>query len=118
MSQYKPERTSREVISDALIATHLKRIYLQIYRIVQSIEDAQELTQDVFIKALSSAGSLKASDKAGHWLSRIASNVAIDFLRRRRPEYNAISNNEYRHSAKHINTLTERERTGLSVKRH
>jgi len=42
------------------------------------------LTQETFIKALQRASQLKDLDKAAHWLSRIASNTAIDHLRRSR----------------------------------
>jgi RNA polymerase sigma-70 factor (ECF subfamily) len=61
---------------------HLRRIFGQIYRIVGSVADAQDLTQEVFIKALQRHGQLKDEQKAAHWLSRIATNTAIDFLRR------------------------------------
>ena len=37
---------------------------------------------ETFIKALQRQDQLKDLDKAAHWLSRIASNTAIDFLRR------------------------------------
>ncbi len=46
------------------------------------MDDAQDLTQETFIKALQRQGQLKDLDKAAHWLSRIAANTAIDFLRR------------------------------------
>ena len=62
---------------------NLRRIFLQIYRMVGNTADAQDLTQEVFIKALQRAEQLKESSKATHWLSRIATNTAIDFLRKR-----------------------------------
>src|SRR5579884_4394602 len=64
------------------ISEHLRRIFLLIYRIVGNVADAQDLTQEAFIKALQRQDQLKDPDKAAHWLSRIASNTAIDFLRR------------------------------------
>jgi RNA polymerase sigma-70 factor, ECF subfamily len=67
---------------DRFIAGHLRRIFLLIYRIVGNVEDAQDLTQEAFIKALQRHEQLKDLDKASHWLSRIATNTAIDFLRR------------------------------------
>jgi RNA polymerase sigma-70 factor, ECF subfamily len=57
-------------------------VFLLIYRIVGDVSDAQDLTQEAFIKALQRQDQLKDLDKAAHWLSRIASNTAIDFLRR------------------------------------
>ena len=64
------------------IQQNLRRIFLLIFRIVGNVEDAQDLTQETFIKALQRKSQLKELDKAGHWLSRIASNTAIDHLRR------------------------------------
>mgnify|MGYP002622715856 FL=1 len=70
------ERQSR------FIEDNLRRIFLLIYRLVGNVDDAQDLTQEAFIKALQHKDQLRDLDKAAHWLSRIASNTAIDFLRR------------------------------------
>ena len=64
------------------VSGHLRRIFVQIYRIVGNVADAQDLTQEAFIKALQRHEQLKDEQKAAHWLSRIATNTAIDFLRR------------------------------------
>ena len=64
------------------VSEHLRRIFIQIYRIVGNVADAQDLTQEAFIKALQHQEQLKDEQKAAHWLSRIATNTAIDFLRR------------------------------------
>src|SRR6476659_10440159 len=64
------------------VADNLRRIFVQIYRIVGNAADAQDLTQETFIKALQRQDQLKDELKAAHWLSRIATNTAIDFLRR------------------------------------
>jgi RNA polymerase sigma-70 factor (ECF subfamily) len=64
------------------IQQHLRRVFLLIYRIVGSVDDAQDLTQETFIKALQRRGQLKDLDKSAGWLSKIAANTAIDFLRK------------------------------------
>ncbi len=64
------------------VSEHLRRIFVQIYRLVGNVADAQDLTQEAFIKALQRQDQLKDELKAAHWLSRIATNTAIDFLRR------------------------------------
>ncbi len=64
------------------VSENQRRVFLLIYRIVGNVDDAQDLTQESFIKALQRQDQLKDLDKAAHWLSRIASNTAIDFLRR------------------------------------
>src|SRR5437763_10437862 len=70
------ERQSR------FVSDNLRRIFVQIYRIVGNVADAQDLTQETFIKALQRQEQLKDELKAAHWLSRIATNTALDFLRR------------------------------------
>jgi RNA polymerase sigma-70 factor (ECF subfamily) len=71
-----PDRQSR------FISENLRRVFVQIYRMVGNVADAQDLTQEVFIKALQRQEQIKDDAKAAHWLSRIATNTAIDFLRR------------------------------------
>lgn len=67
---------------DVFVQAHMKRVFLLIYRIVGNVADAQDLTQEAFIKALSREEQLKDLEKAAHWLSRIATNTALDHLRR------------------------------------
>jgi RNA polymerase sigma-70 factor, ECF subfamily len=75
------------------VQQHLRRIFLLIYRIVGNVDDAQDLTQETFIKALQRHSQLKDTQKAAHWLSRIAANTAIDFLRRHKKlAFTEISN--------------------------
>lgn len=78
------ESGSWETGQEEFVQAHLRRIFLIVYRILGNVEDAQDVTQDVFIKALQRQEQLKDLDKAAHWLSRIASNAAIDHLRRRK----------------------------------
>ncbi|HTA46801.1 MAG TPA: sigma-70 family RNA polymerase sigma factor [Bryobacteraceae bacterium] len=69
-------------IQDRFVNDNLRRIFRQIYRVVGNVHDAQDLTQEAFIKALQRQEQLKDEKKAAHWLSKIATNTAIDFLRR------------------------------------
>ena len=64
------------------VQENLRRIFLQIHRIVRNVHDAQDLTQEAFIKALQRKDQLKDEKKAAHWLSRIATNTALDYMRR------------------------------------
>ncbi len=128
------------VTSDAqsrFVSENMRRVFLLIYRIVGNVPDAQDLTQEAFIKALQRQDQLKDLDKAAHWLSRIASNTAIDFLRRsgrasfaeldEMPEPVAVSSmdspeqlllraerREYLESG--LDILTDRERTALLLR--
>lgn len=68
--------------ADAL-DTHSQRMFGLIYRIVGNVADAQDLTQEALLKALSRQAQLKDDRKAVQWLNRIAANTALDFVRRR-----------------------------------
>ena len=66
----------------ALCSVYWPPLYAYIRRLGHMPEDAQDLTQETFIKALQREDQLKDEKKAAHWLSRIATNTALDFLRR------------------------------------
>src|SRR3982750_4865993 len=87
MSESRPPTSDAPIQSGLDLEAHfvqqnLRRIFLLIYRMVGNVDDAQDLTQETFIKALQRRGQLKDLEKASGWLSRIASNTAIDFLRK------------------------------------
>lgn len=84
-TENRPERmdaASWATRQEEFVQANLRRVFLIIYRIVGNVADAQDLTQETFIKALQKQEQIKDLEKAAHWLSRIASNTAIDFLRR------------------------------------
>src|SRR5579872_1809307 len=78
----QPTYEAAHELQSRFISDNLRRVFILIYRIVGNVADAQDLTQEAFIKALQRQEQLKDAKKAAHWLSRIASNTAIDFLRR------------------------------------
>jgi RNA polymerase sigma-70 factor (ECF subfamily) len=95
------------------VSEHLRRIFVQIYRIVGNVADAQDLTQEAFIKALQHQEQLKDEQKAAHWLSRIATNTAIDFLRRNsRATFCEIEEAPESHSESPEQTLLRSEHRG------
>ena len=81
-SELQANHLAAQELQNRFISDNLRRIFLLIYRIVGNVADAQDLTQEAFIKALQHEEQLKDEQKAAHWLSRIATNTAIDFLRR------------------------------------
>jgi RNA polymerase sigma-70 factor (ECF subfamily) len=146
-SETEPVSEPRSPISDSqlqadadaqtrFIQQHLRRIFLLIYRIVGNIDDAQDLAQETFIKALQRRTQLKDLDKTANWLSRIATNTAIDFLRRNRrvsfsdvsevpepytaaaetPEQLLLRGERKLHLDDALAVLTERERMALLLR--
>ena len=60
------------------------RIYSHSYRLLGNQQDADDVTQEVFVSAYLAWESLYARDKLSAWLYRIATNLCIDLLRQRR----------------------------------
>ena len=54
-----------------------QQVFILIIRIVENQEDAEELTQDTFLKAFEHLSSFKAESSFSTWIYRIAYNTAI-----------------------------------------
>jgi RNA polymerase sigma factor (sigma-70 family) len=68
----------------ALVRLHQDRIYRHLLNLTGSREEALELAQEVFIKAWQALPGWRPDAQVHTWLYRIASNVALDLLRRRK----------------------------------
>jgi len=78
---------AREAPSDALEAmygAYKGRIYTFLLRFLGDPELADDVTQETFTKAYGAFGTLTSGHRVLPWLYRIASNTAIDQIRRRR----------------------------------
>jgi len=65
-------------------------IYSLVIQIVSSSEDAEEIVQDIFLKAFRSLHTYRGDSSFSTWLYRIAYNMAIAFTRKRKYEFLAI----------------------------
>ena len=63
-----------------------QQVFVLVDRIVSCQEDAEELTQDVFIKAFQQLSSFKAESSFSTWIYRIATNTALSAIRKRKNE--------------------------------
>ncbi|WP_321335479.1 RNA polymerase sigma factor [uncultured Bacteroides sp.] len=76
-----------------LLDRYSRSIYLLIVQMVSHPEDAEELVQDTFLKAFRSLGRYKGESRFSTWLYRIAYNVTISFIRKKRQEFLYIEEN-------------------------
>jgi RNA polymerase sigma-70 factor (ECF subfamily) len=67
----------------SLMLAHQSQVYTLAVRMLTSREDAQELTQDVFLSLHRSLASIVSAAHLRHWLRRTVCHRAIDRLRRR-----------------------------------
>jgi RNA polymerase sigma factor (sigma-70 family) len=61
-----------------------EQLYWQVRRIVLSHDDANDVMQNVFVKAWSNIETFRNDSKLSTWLYRIAVNESLDFMRRRK----------------------------------
>jgi RNA polymerase sigma-70 factor (ECF subfamily) len=67
-----------------LVETHKDRVYNTALGIVQNAEDAEDVSQEVFIQVYRAIHNFKGESKLSTWLYRIATTRALDLLRSRK----------------------------------
>ena len=63
------------------------RIYQHCYRMLGNAHEAEDIAQEAFIRAYTNIDSFDNRKKFSTWLYRIATNLTIDRLRKRKPDY-------------------------------
>jgi RNA polymerase sigma-70 factor (ECF subfamily) len=74
-----------------LVRRHQRPLVNHLYRQIGRKEISRDLAQDVFLKVYLSLHSFDPAYRFKTWLYRIASNCAIDYLRRRVPSTCSLS---------------------------
>lgn len=77
-------RAGDEAAFRYLVDTYRDRVYNTALGIVQNAEDAEDVSQEVFIQVYRSIGSFKGESKLSTWLYRIATTRSLDLLRSRK----------------------------------
>ncbi len=65
-----------------------KQVYWQVRRMVFSHDDADDITQDVFIKIYKNLANFKGEAKLSTWIHRIATNESINFINQKAKKNN------------------------------
>jgi RNA polymerase sigma-70 factor, ECF subfamily len=66
-----------------LVARHMRRAFSIAWRILEHREDAEDVVQDAFVRALEGIGTLDPSRPFRPWFHRIVLNGALNFRRGR-----------------------------------
>ena len=69
---------------EAIFSQYQHSIYNYVYRLMGNAEDANDLTQDTFLKAYLALPKMSSDLNVAPWLYRIATNTCFDELRRRK----------------------------------
>ncbi|MDI6705661.1 MAG: sigma-70 family RNA polymerase sigma factor [Bacillota bacterium] len=69
---------------EELVLMYQKQIYNLGYRMMGNEEDACDIAQEAFLRAYKSIGKFNLKSRFGTWIYRIAMNLCIDELRKRK----------------------------------
>ncbi|WP_442794639.1 RNA polymerase sigma factor [Pelobium manganitolerans] len=83
LKKFEDEQTRSEAFS-LLLKKYQQKVYWHIRRMVLNHDDADDLTQDVFIKVWRNLSSFRQDSQLYTWLYRIASNECITFLNKKK----------------------------------
>lgn len=93
MNQLKDPKTRRKAF-EQLVNQYSEQLYWQVRRIVLLHEDANDVLQNVFLKAWSKLDSFHQESKISTWLYRIALNESLDFMRRKKAQMVSTDDDE------------------------
>lgn len=77
-----------------LVERYQNYVFTIVLRYIKSREDAEEVAQDIFIKAYRSLSDFKGASKFSTWLYTITTTTCITFLRKKRLEVHSLDNDK------------------------
>ena len=129
LAPFRSETLDNRPSFETLMAAHQQRVLRTAYRLLGRVEDAQDVTQEVFLRLLQHLHHVDADDPKA-WLYRVTVNVCNDHYRRRRPVVEAVDLADPAPGPQHaleledrkqlltqgLATLPERERTAVVLR--
>jgi RNA polymerase sigma factor (sigma-70 family) len=75
-----------------LMKRYKKAVYFMILKMIRDTDDAEDLTMEAFAKAFRNLHKFKKDYTFSTWLFRIATNNAIDFIRKKKLKTMSLNN--------------------------
>jgi RNA polymerase sigma-70 factor (ECF subfamily) len=75
-----------------IVQQHKAFVFTLVHRYIKNREDAEEVAQDVFVKAYRALADFKGASKFSTWLYTIVTTTCISFLRKKRLEVLSLDN--------------------------
>lgn len=110
------KRTDRELVEaaregdseafGALMRRHQKRIYRLALHLLRDSAEAEDATQETFVRAYRALDRFDGRSEAFTWIYRIAVNVSLNVIRARKPSRKALSSDDPRLEGVLIETRT------------
>lgn len=88
------QEESRNMAFNQVVRKYQERVYWHIRKMVIDHEDANDITQDVFIKAYKALSKFNGDSQLFTWLYRIATNECLNFLKKKNKRSFFSINNE------------------------
>src|ERR1043166_5899188 len=85
VGMFREERSKLQAF-EQLLDLYQKKIYWHVRRIVISHDDADDVVQNTFIKVWENLGTFREDSRLYTWMFRIATNEALQFLRKKRSD--------------------------------
>ena len=76
---------------DTLVRTYEKRVFNIAYKFLARYEEAEDLTQEIFVKLFRALPTYDRRAQFDTWLTRVSRNLCIDHYRRRRREAEKVT---------------------------
>ncbi len=77
-----------------LVSRYRRKVWGLAYQFTGRADEAEELTQDIFLHLVSALSSFDPSGSLPAWIGRVARNYAIDHYRKRRRERSLVHDGE------------------------
>ncbi len=87
---------------DELVRKYQKKIYELAYHFTHNVDDALDLSQEIFIRVFKSLGDFKQKSSFQTWLYRISQNLCIDYTRRKKVCFQTVALTECMYSKEYI----------------
>ena len=75
-----------------LVERYRNFVFTIVLRYIQNREDAEEVAQDIFVKAFRSLADFKGASKFSTWLYTITTTSSLTFLRKKKLEVQSLDN--------------------------
>jgi len=86
IDQIKNERTRPQGFA-RLVEAYQERIYWHTRKMVIDHDDANDLTQDIFVKVWKNIQSFREDSRLFTWIYRIATNECLNFLKKKKNKF-------------------------------
>jgi RNA polymerase sigma-70 factor (ECF subfamily) len=103
------QRGEREAF-DGLVERYQRDVYRLCFRYVNDPQDANDIAQEVFLKAYRAIGRFRGDSAFSTWLYRIAVNTCLNFRSSRRPQAEELKDSLPDGHAPVLDTMVEDER--------